>query len=64
MKSAKFVIPAMVIAAGMLISTSISYAKPEDTKKTRKPCSFCHVTARGGKDLTTAGNYYKEKGSL
>ena len=64
MKLVKFVIPAIVLAAGLMINSSVSHAKVEDTKKTKKPCTFCHVTAKGGKDLTAAGKYYKEKGSL
>ena len=64
MRFSKYVIPAFVLAIGLLINTSTSFAKPEDTKKTKKPCTFCHVTAKGGKDLTDAGKYYKDKGSL
>lgn len=64
MKLFKFVVPAFVLATGLLINSSMTFAKPEDTKKTKKPCTFCHVTAKGGKDLKDAGKYYKEKGSL
>jgi hypothetical protein len=64
MKFAKLIVPAFVLAAGMLVTTTVSHAKPEDTKKTKKPCSTCHVTPKGGKDLTEAGKYYKEKGTL
>ena len=64
MRFTKFVVPAVVLVAGLLINTSASFAKPEDTKKTKKPCTFCHVSAKGGKDLTDAGKYYKEKKSL
>jgi hypothetical protein len=64
MRLVKFVIPAFVLAAGLMITNSTSFAKPEDTKKTKKPCTFCHVSAKGGKDLKEAGKYYKEKGTL
>jgi hypothetical protein len=64
MKLVKFAIPAVVLAAGLLVSSTASFAKPEDTKKTKKPCTFCHVSAKGGKDLTEAGKYYKDKKSL
>ena len=64
MKLVKFVVPAFVLAVGLMITSSVSHAKVEDTKKTKKPCTFCHVSAKGGKDLTEAGKYYKEKGSL
>ena len=65
MRFTKFVVPAFVLATGLLFNTSMSFAKPEDTKKTKKPCTFCHVSAKGGKDnLTEAGKYYKEKKTL
>jgi hypothetical protein len=64
MKLVKFVVPAFVLVTGLLISSSMSFAKPEDTKKTKKPCTFCHVSAKGGKELTDAGKYYKDKKSL
>lgn len=64
MKFIKLVVPAVVLATGLLINSSMSFAKPEETKKTKKPCTFCHVTAKGGKDLTDAGKYYKEKKTL
>ena len=64
MKLFKFVVPAFVLGMGLLINSSMSFAKPEDTKKTKKPCTFCHVSAKGGKDLTDAGKYYKEKKTL
>ena len=63
MRFTKFVIPAVVLAAGLLINTSASFAKPEDTKKTKKACTFCHVTA-ASKELNDAGKYYKEKKTL
>ena len=64
MKLFKFVVPAFVLGMGLLISSSMSFAKPEDTKKTKKPCTFCHVSAKGGKELTDAGKHYKEKKTL
>lgn len=64
MKFVKFAVPALVVAAGMLVNSTASFARPEDTKKTNKPCSYCHVSAKGDKDLTDAGKYYKEHKSL
>ena len=64
MKLFKLVVPALVFTAGLLTDSSVSFAKPEDTKKTKKPCTFCHVTPKGGKDLTDAGKYYKDKKTL
>jgi hypothetical protein len=34
-----------------------------DAKKTGKSCVFCH-TKVGSKELTDAGKYYKENGTL
>jgi hypothetical protein len=51
------------VLGGLLMGTA-AFGKPEDTKKTKKACTFCHVTAKGGKDLTAAGKYYREKRTL
>jgi uncharacterized membrane protein len=65
MRIAKFVVPALVVATGLLISASSSFAKPADVKKTGQKCTVCHTTAKGGKaDLTEPGKFYKEKGTL
>ncbi len=64
MRFVKFAVPALVLAAGMLVNSTTSFAKPEDTKKTKKPCSYCHVSAKAGKELTEAGKYYKEHKTL
>jgi len=62
MKFLKLALPMVAFGTLMLVHTSSSFAKPEDTKATKKACSFCHVNAKGGKDLTDAGKYYKEHG--
>jgi hypothetical protein len=59
----KWILPATVLGMGMLISSTLSFAKVEYTKKEKKPCTFCHVTAKS-KELNAAGKYYKEKGTL
>jgi len=41
----------------------LTFSKPADAKKTMKPCLFCH-TKYGSKELTKAGKYYKDKGTL
>jgi hypothetical protein len=64
MRYTKFIVPAFVLATGLLFNTSMSYSKPQDTKTTKKACGFCHTSAKGGKDLTEAGQYYKEKKTL
>jgi hypothetical protein len=57
----KFAVPAFAILAGLLLNTSISFAKKEYTAKEKKGCIFCHKVAapKDGKDLNAAGEYYK-----
>lgn len=65
MRIAKFAVPVFVLATGLVISSSVSFAKPADTKKTGQKCTVCHNSAKGGKeDLSAIGKYYKEKGTL
>lgn len=65
MSKAKFVVPAVIVAGGLLISSTNSYGKPEYTKSTKKACTFCHVNAKAKpKELTEAGKYFKEHKSL
>jgi hypothetical protein len=63
MKTIRFIIPALVVATGILLSSSLSFAKPEYTKKEKKPCTTCHVTAKS-KDLNEAGKYYAKNKTL
>jgi hypothetical protein len=57
----KYVLPAAILLAGFVVSSTSSYAKPEFTKATKKPCTFCHVDAKAKpKELTEAGKYFKE----
>jgi hypothetical protein len=55
----KYAIPMLVLLAGVLVSSTLSYAKPEYTKKEKKGCTYCHVTAKS-KELNDAGKYYKD----
>jgi hypothetical protein len=55
----KFVIPVFVLCLGIVANSTLSYARPEYTKKEKKACTFCHVTAKS-KELNDAGKYYKE----
>lgn len=64
MRVLKFMLPGCVLLTGLLIPNTPSLGKPEDTKKTRKPCAFCHVSGKDVKELTDAGKYYKEKKTL
>lgn len=61
----KFMLPAVIAAAGILVSTTTISAKPAYTTKTKKACAFCHVDSKAKpKELTAAGKYYGEKKTL
>ena len=55
----KFVIPVFVLFLGIVANSTLSYAKPEYTKKEKKACTCCHVSGNS-KELNAAGTYYKE----
>jgi hypothetical protein len=55
----KFAIPGLVLFVGVLVNSTVSTAKPEYTKKEKKACTFCHVSAKS-KDLNDTGQYYKD----
>lgn len=63
MKTLKFVAPAMVLVAGLIMSSTTTQAKPEYSKKEKTGCVTCHVKA-GSKDLNETGKFYKEKKTL
>lgn len=58
-KILKNAIPVAILAAGVWMSVTPSYAKPEYAKKEKKGCTYCHVAA-GKKELNDAGKYYAE----
>ena len=49
--------------AGVLFNSTASFAKPEYTKKEKKGCAVCHVTAKS-KDLNDVGKCYSQKKTL
>ena len=63
MKTLKYVVPAGVLFAGLLMMTSTSQATPAIAKKEGVKCTVCHVKM-GKKDLNDVGKCYKEKKSL
>jgi hypothetical protein len=63
MRKLKVVAPVVIFLAAMVGSSTMSYAKPEMTKKEKKPCITCHVAAKS-KDLNDTGKCYKEKNTL
>ncbi len=69
MSIVKFIAPAAVMAAGVMLTTNISYAKKEYVAATKKACKYCHVDALAKdpaqqKVLTDAGKYYKDHKSF
>lgn len=63
MKKTPVIAFAFILFAGMLVTQSMSFGKPEYTKTEKKPCTACHVTAKS-KDLNPVGTCYKEKKNL
>jgi len=63
MKYLRIFIPALTLAAAFLLSSGISYATKEISKKEKKACTHCHPKGNL-KQLNDVGKYYKEKGSL
>ena len=59
----KLLMPAGILFAGLVISSSLTVAKPAYAKKENKKCVDCHVKA-GSKDLNELGKYYHEHKSL
>ena len=55
----KFMIPEFVPLLGIVANSTLSYAKPEYTKREKKTCTFCHVSSNS-KELNDAGKYYEE----
>ena len=61
----KYGIPAAILLGGFLVSSTLSYGKPEYVKTTKKGCAFCHVDSKAKpKELTDAGKYFREHKSL
>lgn len=65
MSKIKYAVPAAILVGGFLVSSTLSYGKPEYTKATKKACTVCHVDSKAKpKELTGAGKYYKEHKTL
>ena len=61
----KYAVPATILLGGLLVSSTLSFGKPEYVKATKKACAYCHVDSKAKpKELTEAGKYYKEHQSL
>jgi hypothetical protein len=56
----KWMIPTLILTAGLVLSAKISPAKPEYTRRTHKDCEFCHPL--DSRKLTPAGEYFRDHG--
>ena len=63
MKILKLLIPAGILISSLVLTTAITVAKPEYSKKEKKGCTTCH-TANGKKELNDVGKCYETKKSL
>ncbi len=54
----KFILPAGILTAGLVINTQASFGKPEYARRTQKECSFCHPS--NSWQLNDAGKYYRD----
>jgi hypothetical protein len=59
----RFLIPVGIFASSIVLTTQLSVAKPEYTKKEKKGCVTCHI-AQGKKELNDVGKCYEDKKSL
>jgi hypothetical protein len=66
MGAIKLVLPAVILVAGFVVGSSMSYGTPAYAKTEKKGCTFCHTVVKPSdkeamaKSLTAAGKYYKE----
>ena len=51
------------ISTAFFLASGLSFGKQEYTKKEKKPCTTCHVSAKS-KELNDVGKYYGEKKTL
>ena len=52
------IVPAAILSAGLLLTTTQAWARPEYSRKTKKDCAFCHP--HDSWNLTDAGKYYRD----
>lgn len=53
----KLAVPVAVAFGGLMLMSSLSFAKPDYTKKEKKACTYCH-TAPSSKELNEVGKCY------
>jgi len=59
----KIILPAAVLGLAFFFNSTVSFAKAEYTKKEKKGCAVCHVTAKS-KELNDVGKCYEKAKSL
>ncbi|MBI3470326.1 MAG: hypothetical protein HY013_03105 [Candidatus Solibacter usitatus] len=59
----KIAVPVAILIAGFTIGSTLSYGKAEYTKKEKKACVTCHVSAKS-KELNDTGRCYDKNKSL
>jgi hypothetical protein len=64
MRKLNWVLPALVLVGGVMLTPRESAAKPDYTKKERKPCTYCHLGSWDSAKYTEAGEYYKQHNTL
>jgi len=66
MRALKLVLPLAVLLAGLFVTTSTSYGKPEYMKKEQlKSCTVCHGTGAPNKtNLNDVGKCYGKNHSM
>ena len=59
----KIFLPAAVLGIAFFLNSGVSFGKAEYTKKEKKSCVTCHVTAKS-KELNDVGKCYEKAKSL
>jgi cytochrome c551/c552 len=62
-KSIRKTVLACAVLTAFVAGAGLATANPAATKKEKKPCVTCHITAKS-KELNDVGKYYKEKKTL
>ncbi len=57
----RLILPAVILAGGLIVPTTVSFGKAEYTKKEGVKCNVCHTK---GKELNKVGECYKTKKDL
>ena len=63
MRALRLALPVAVLMAGLFVTTTTSFGKPEYAKKEKKSCMTCHVAA-GKKELNDVGKCYGKNHTL